>query len=75
MSEIMPAPLATPEEVAAYRRTTASALAQERYRGTGPKFKKLGKRVFYDWDDVRAWVSANTCQRTDDLRRGAVPAC
>lgn len=39
-------PLATPGEVAAYRRTSEAALAQERYRGTGPRFKKLGKRVF-----------------------------
>lgn len=61
-----PRPLATPAEVALYRRTTPEAMAQERYRGTGPKFKKLGKRVFYDWADVIAWVEANTAQRTDD---------
>ncbi|QFS93783.1 hypothetical protein FIV07_23755 [Mycobacterium sp. THAF192] len=61
-------PLATPGEVAAYRRTSEAALAQERYRGTGPRFKKLGKRVFYDWVDVEAWIEANTLQRTDDPR-------
>ncbi|MFI6366043.1 helix-turn-helix transcriptional regulator [Nocardia sp. NPDC050630] len=53
-------PLATPAEVAEYRRTTVAALAQERYAGTGPSFKKLGRRVFYDWGDVYAWVDANT---------------
>lgn len=61
-----PAPLATPEEVATYRRTTTEALAQERYRGRGPKFKKLNGRVFYDWVEVTRWVEANTRQRTDD---------
>lgn len=69
MSEV-PTPLATPDEVAAFRRTTVASLAQERYRGTGPRFKKLGKRVFYDWDDVREWIASNTLQRTDD-RAGA----
>ncbi len=66
-----PDQLATPNEVAVYRRTTTANLAQERYRGTGPRFKKLGKRVFYDWTDVVAWVQANTCQRTDDPRGAA----
>ncbi len=59
-------PLATPKEVAAYRRTSQAQLAQERYKGTGPKFKRLGRRVFYDWADVYAWVDAHTMQRTDD---------
>ena len=63
-------PLALPQEVADYRRTTVEQLAQERYKGTGPKFVKLGKRVFYDWTDVFAWIEANTLTRTDD-RPGA----
>ncbi|BBY42189.1 helix-turn-helix transcriptional regulator [Mycolicibacterium celeriflavum] len=70
MADLPPRPLATPAEVAVYRRTSEAALAQERYRGTGPKFKKLGKRVFYDWDDVHQWIASNTFQRTDD-RPGA----
>ncbi|MCP9621770.1 DNA-binding protein [Nocardia otitidiscaviarum] len=63
-------PLATPKEVAEFRRSTEAALAQERFRGTGPRFRKLNRRVFYDWDDVYAWVDANAKQRTDD-RPGA----
>ncbi|MFC9833194.1 helix-turn-helix transcriptional regulator [Rhodococcus sp. NPDC127530] len=63
-------PLATPQEVAAYRRITVAALAQERYKGTGPKFRKLGKRVLYDWADVYSWVDAQAMQRTDE-RPGA----
>jgi len=63
-------PLATPNEVAAYVHTTPEALAQKRYLGTGPKFVKLGRRVFYKWDDVYEWINQNTMQRTDD-RPGA----
>lgn len=53
-------------EVAEFRRITEASLAQERYKGTGPKFRKLGRKVFYDWADVYAWVDENTMQRTDD---------
>ena len=63
-----PRPLATPDEVATYRRTTAAALATERYKGKGPKYKKLNGRIFYDWDDVTQWVESNTMTRTDDPR-------
>jgi len=60
-------PLATPAEVAEYLRTTA-ALAQDRYRGPGPKFIKRGSRVLYRWSDVLEWLDRNTIQRTDDRR-------
>lgn len=66
MAVAVPRPLATPAEVAAYRRVSESALTMERYRGIGPKFKKLGRRVFYDWDDVFEWINSRTQQRTDD---------
>lgn len=59
-------PLATADEVATYLRTTSSKLAQDRYRGVGPKFIKHGRRVLYRWADVLAWADANTLQRTDD---------
>jgi hypothetical protein len=37
-----------------------------RYRGTGPKFIRVGARkVLYRWSDVRAYLDANTIQRTD----------
>jgi hypothetical protein len=44
MSDQLP-PLATPAEVAKYLYTTTAALAQGRYKGTGPKFIKRGSRV------------------------------
>lgn len=55
--------LATSSEVAAYRRITPGALAQERYRGDGPAFIKTGPRtVLYDWADVHAWMDARKVQ-------------
>jgi hypothetical protein len=62
-------PLATPAEVAEYLRTTTAALAQDRYKGIGPKFIKRGRRVLYRWSDVSEWLDHNTIQRTDDPRR------
>jgi hypothetical protein len=63
---------ATPAQVAPVLDTTLPGLAQMRYRGTGPKYVKRGRRVLYRWSDVRAYLEANTCQRTDDPRGAAV---
>lgn len=65
--------LGTPDEVAKYLHVSESSLAQDRYRGTGPRFIKHGRRVLYRWADVHAYLDANTVQRTDDPR-GAVSA-
>jgi hypothetical protein len=59
---------ALPSQVAAALFTTEAGLAQMRYRGTGPRFVKRGRRVLYRWSDVRDYLDANTCQRTDDPR-------
>jgi hypothetical protein len=67
MSDLLPA-LATPAEVAEYLRTTTAALAQDRYKGTGPRFIKRGRRVLHRWSDVLDWLDRNTIQRTDDPR-------
>ncbi|MFE3059078.1 helix-turn-helix transcriptional regulator [Nocardia sp. NPDC059239] len=56
--------LATSAEVAATLRTTPAALAQLRYRGEGPVFRKLGRRVLYRWEDVNAWVDAQASTST-----------
>jgi hypothetical protein len=59
-------PLATPVEVAEYLRTTTAALAQDRDKGTGPKFIKRGSRVLYRWSNVVEWLDHNIFQRTDE---------
>ena len=67
MSDQLPS-LATPAEVATYLHTTTAALAQDRYKGTGPKFIKRGSRVLYRWRDLLEWLDRNTFQRTDERR-------
>jgi hypothetical protein len=56
--------LATPREVAPVLRTTEMGLAQQRYRGTGPKFIKRGSRVLYRWSDISAYLDGHTRERT-----------
>lgn len=52
--------------IAEYMGTTPQNLAQMRYRGTGPRFIKLGVRsVRYRWSDVEAWLEANTLTQSD----------
>jgi hypothetical protein len=63
-----PPETASPNEVAPVLHTTLQGLAQMRYRGTGPKFIKVGQKVLYRWSDVNAYLDANTVQRTDDPR-------
>jgi hypothetical protein len=74
MADITPVELdiARPEQVARALDTTPAGLAQMRYRGTGPKFIKRGRRVLYRWSDVGEYLDANTCQRTDDPRPAGV---
>lgn len=63
-----PPDTADPKEVAPVLHTTLQGLAQMRFRGTGPKFIKVGKKVLYRWTDVNAYLDANTMQRTDGVR-------
>ncbi|BCO35496.1 helix-turn-helix domain-containing protein [Mycobacterium heckeshornense] len=64
--------LATPAEVAEALGTSPAGLAQMRYRGTGPAFVKVGRRVRYRWSDVRDYLAANTFDRSDRKRVVAV---
>jgi predicted DNA-binding transcriptional regulator AlpA len=59
--------LATATDVAQHLGYSPEGLAQMRYRGTGPKFIKLGGRaVRYRWSDVEAWLDRQTMERTGD---------
>lgn len=45
------------EEVAEEMRVSPNTLAWWRQQGTGPRWYKLGRRVFYDRADVEAWLN------------------
>ena len=52
-------PVVTAEELAPVMRTTANALAQDRYRRAGIPYVKFGRRVRYLRDDVARYLAAN----------------
>ena len=46
----------TPDDLAVrYPGTNRQTWAQHRYRGTGPAYFKVGRKVFYRPEDVIAW--------------------
>lgn len=53
------------DEYCAFRNISKSASAQERYKGTGPRFMRVGRRVYYDPADVYAWLEGHKVDRTD----------
>ena len=62
----MSVPLTIEDMIARYPGTNRQSWAQHRYRGTGPAFFKVGRRVYYRFDDVLAWEESNTRTRTDE---------
>ncbi|BBZ39301.1 helix-turn-helix transcriptional regulator [Mycobacterium conspicuum] len=52
--------LLTPQQLAEYRGTTVAVLAQERHKGTGPRFIRDGRRIRYRVRDIRDYLDANT---------------
>jgi excisionase family DNA binding protein len=55
--------LLTIREAAALLRAPVATLRYWRHRGTGPRSFRLGRRVLYRRDDLRAWIDA---QRGED---------
>lgn len=45
--------------------TTDQSWAAMRHKGTGPRYVKLGRRVYYRRADIDAWIEANVYTRTD----------
>ena len=43
-----------------------STWTKHRLRGTGPAYRKIGRRCIYAWRDVEAYLDANTRQSTSD---------
>lgn len=59
-------PLTIEDLQARYPGTTRQSWAQHRYRGTGPAFFKVGRRVFYRPVDILAWEASQLQTRTDE---------
>ncbi|WP_418003360.1 helix-turn-helix domain-containing protein [Mycobacterium sp. PDNC021] len=61
----------TAKQLAAELHVSEDSLAQDRYKGGGIPFVKVGSRVRYMRVDVEAFLAANRCTRTDDPRGAA----
>lgn len=54
-------PLGTAEEVADYLGVPVATLYAWRYQGgRGPKSSKVGRHLRYRWEDVEAWLEAQS---------------
>lgn len=58
--------LLTNAEAAAFVRLSPRTLEKFRVLGGGPRYKKLGARVRYSVDDLRAWLDSRTFEMTSD---------
>lgn len=58
--------LLTPDQLGERWEKSRQALAQMRYRGTGPRFVKIGKSIFYRVGDVLEFEESQVRTRTDD---------
>ena len=45
--------------------TTDQSWAAMRHKGSGPRYVKLGRKVYYRRTDVQAWIDSNVYTRTD----------
>lgn len=53
--------------ISRYPGTSRDTWAQHRYRGSGPSFFKVGRRVYYRLEDVLEWEESQLRTRTDDI--------
>lgn len=54
------------KQAAELRGVTPRALQAWRHRGGGPKFCRLGRRVQYRTNDLKAWIAKNTHESTSE---------
>ena len=64
-SGVQPRYLRTPE-AARFLGLSGRTLEKHRTYGTGPTYRKLGGRVVYALDDLKAWVDRGTKTSTSD---------
>ncbi len=61
------------KEAAHYVGLSARTLEKHRTYGTGPAYRKVGGRVIYSIEDLRAWTDRGVCASTSDPNNNAVP--
>ena len=61
------------KEAAHYVGLSARTLEKHRTYGTGPAYRKVGGRVIFTLEDLRAWADRGACASTSDPNNGSVP--
>ena len=70
-ADLPPRYLRTPE-AARFLGLSARTLEKHRTYGTGPTYRKLGGRVVYAPEDLKAWVDRGAKRSTSDAGVGTV---
>jgi len=60
-----------PDEASDYLRMARQTLARWRCYGLGPRFVRIGGRIFYDASDLDAFIAARKFQSTAEADQGA----
>jgi predicted DNA-binding transcriptional regulator AlpA len=71
MAGLPPRFLRTPE-AARFLGLSGRTLEKHRTYGTGPKYRKIGGRVVYALDDLKAWADQGAKTSTSDPGNGTV---
>ncbi|WP_083860111.1 helix-turn-helix transcriptional regulator [Bradyrhizobium diazoefficiens] len=71
MTGLPPRFLRTPE-AARYLGLSGRTLEKHRTYGTGPTYRKIGGRVVYALDDLKAWADLGAKTSTSDPGKGTV---
>jgi Helix-turn-helix domain len=61
-----PKRLLDPREASSFLRVTKQTLARWRCYGLGPCFVRIGGRIFYDMDDLDAFIAARKFNSTSE---------
>ena len=63
--------LLDPREASNFLRVTKQTLARWRCYGLGPSFVRIGGRIFYDMDDLDAFIAARKFNSTSEAETRA----
>jgi len=60
----------TNDEAAAFLKLSPRTLEKQRVKGTGPRFRKFGRRVVYAIEDLEGWSNARVFDSTAEAHPG-----
>ncbi len=63
--------LLTPDQTSARVKIAKQTLARWRVEGRGPRFVRLGNRIFYRPGDIEAWLATCVFSSTSEAGRAA----